>query len=885
MAQRAPVRDLNRSGPVSRIPPHNLDAEQSVLGAMLESKDAISNVIGIIKADDFYKPAHTEIYEAISVLYNSSESVDAITVAEELSRRGSLENIGGKPYIHGLLEAYPTASSAARYAAIVEENARLRRLVSAGNEIQEIGFSLPEDVDQAVDQAEEIIYNVADRRLKDTLNPLRELLTENMIQIEMLAERGESVTGVTTGFPDLDEITSGFQPSNFIIVAARPGMGKSALLNDFALAAAMRQSQPVLMFNLEMSRHELTKRFLASEAKVDSQRMSKGTMQEQDWNRLSSALGRLAEAPIFIDDSANITLMEIRAKCRRLKAKKGLGLVIIDYLQLMQSPRRSENRQQEVSDISRNLKILARELEVPVICAAQLNRGVEYRQDKRPFLGDLRESGCLTADTRVMRSDTGAMVTMGELFTSGERNIPVWTVDDDLKMVKGTMTHVFSSGVKKVFKMRMRSGREVKASANHPFLTYDGWKALERLEIGDGLAIPRTIREPTNHTDWADEQVILLAHLIGDGSHLARLPLRYATQDQENIDAVVESAKFFGVEARVKWEEAARSYQVFLPSPYRVTHGRRNPINQWLDDLGLYDKRSYEKFIPDEVFGLPNRQLALFLRHLWATDGSINLRKSGATRAPSAYYATTSRRLADDVSALLMRFGVVAATTTARKATFRDGYQVRVRSGRQLQRFLNGVGAFGPKVAGARLAQEYLDTHPRKWDADMVPANVWQDVIVSQARMGLTMKAMRDATTVDFRPTFHRYGPMQRQTCGELAALLQNEHMATAAESEVFWDEIISIEYIGDEEVFDATVPGTHNFVADGIIAHNSLEQDSDVVMFIYRDEVYNFDTEHRGEAELIIAKHRNGPTGVVRLAFMNQFTKFASMARVPGAR
>jgi replicative DNA helicase len=402
VAQREEVRRLPGAGSPNRIPPHNLDAEQSVLGAMMESKAAISNVVEILRDEDFYKPAHAEIFLAIVALDQRSQAVDAITVAEELSRRGMLEDIGGKPYLHGLLEAYPTASAATKYAQIVEEHARLRRLVGAGNEIQEIGFSLPEDVDQAVDQAEEIIYNVADRRLRDSVKHLRGLLSENMEALEKLADRGESVTGVSTGFPDLDDYTSGFQPSNFIVVAARPGMGKSSLLNDFALSCALKTRKPVMMFNLEMSRHELTRRFLASEAKVDSQRMNKGTLQERDWIQLSSALGRLAEAPIYIDDSANITLMEIRAKCRRLKAREGLGMVIIDYLQLMQSPRRSENRQQEVSDLSRNLKILARELEVPVICAAQLNRAVEYRADKRPLLGDLRESGSIEQDSDVV---------------------------------------------------------------------------------------------------------------------------------------------------------------------------------------------------------------------------------------------------------------------------------------------------------------------------------------------------------------------------------------------------------------------------------------------------------------------------------------------------
>ncbi len=432
MAQRAPLQSVRPT----RIPPHNLDAEQSVLGAMLASKEAIANVLEILQPDDFYKPAHTEIYEAILQLFSRGDAPDAVTIAEELNRRDTLEAVGGKPYILGLLEAYPTASSASRYARIVDEHARLRHLVDAGNQVQEIGFAIPEDVNGAIDQAEEIIYKVADRRLRDHIQPIKPLLTESMLEIETLYDRGESVTGLATGFPDLDEMTSGFQPANLIIVAARPSMGKSALMGDFALQAANRMGKPVVLFNLEMSRHELVKRFLASEARVDAQRIAKGSLQEQDWTRLSAAVGRLAEAPIFIDDSPNITLMEMRAKCRRLKSKHGLGLVIIDYLQLMQSPRKSENRQQEVSEISRNLKILARELEVPVICASQLNRGVEYRADKRPLLGDLRESGSIEQDSdivmfiyrdEVYNQDSEARGE-AELIIAKHRNGPTGTV-------------------------------------------------------------------------------------------------------------------------------------------------------------------------------------------------------------------------------------------------------------------------------------------------------------------------------------------------------------------------------------------------------------------------------------------------------------------------
>lgn len=432
MAQRAPVHAVR----TNRIPPHNLDAEQSVLGAMLESREAIGNCLDILDPDDFYKPAHTEIYATILELNARAEAVDAITVADELNRRDTLEPIGGRPYIMGLLQAYPTASAAAHYARIVEEHAILRRLIEAGNQVQEIGFAMPEDVDDAVNAAEELVYEVGDRRLKSEVAMVKPLLGEVMNKIELLYERGDSITGLASGFGDLDEMTTGFQPSNLIIVAARPAMGKSSLLGDFALAAALKQNQPVIIFSLEMGREEVVQRFLSSESRVDSQKLRRGSLNDQDWPRLSAALGRLAEAPIFIDDSASISLTEIRAKSRRIQARHGLGLVIVDYLQLMHGPRRSENRQQEVSEISRALKIMARELNVPVMCASQLNRAVEARGDKRPLLGDLRESGSIEQDADIVmllyrdeiyNQDTEARGE-AEIIIAKHRNGPTGTV-------------------------------------------------------------------------------------------------------------------------------------------------------------------------------------------------------------------------------------------------------------------------------------------------------------------------------------------------------------------------------------------------------------------------------------------------------------------------
>jgi replicative DNA helicase len=469
---------------------------------------------------------------------------------------------------------------------------------------------------------------------------------------------------------------------------------------------------------------------------------------------------------------------------------------------------------------------------------------------------------------------------MGELYRTGQRNIPVWTLDDDLKMVKGTMTHVFSSGVKKTFLLKMRSGREVKASANHPFLTLDGWRALEELKAGDRLATPRTIGKPLKETKWADEQVILLAHLIGDGSFLKNLPLRYATRSEENLEAVTEAAKFFGVTARWVNDEAARSYQLFLPAPHHCTHGKRNPINVWLDELGLFNKRSHEKFIPEPVFALPERQLALFLRHLWATDGYLGLRPTTTRRAPRIYYASNSRRLAEGVALLLSRFGLRSRLSSTKKAGYRDMHLVDVPSGHEAERFVDLIGAFGRKVVGMHEVKQYLSTVPRGPDGERLPGEVWGWLQVSAIQNDTSLQTLRSRTTVDYRPSWRRWSPPSRETVYELGVALEDEELQQLATAEIIWDEVKEISPLEAEEVFDATVPGSHNFVANGVLAHNSIEQDSDVVMFIYRDEVYNPDSEARGEAELLIAKHRNGPTGVVRLAFMNQYTKFASIAR-----
>lgn len=432
-------------GVSDRTPPQDIPAEQSVLGAMLLSKDAIGEVTEILKGRDFYRMAHEFIFDSIMDLYGRGEPADAITVADHLGKLGHLGQIGGHIYLHELVSSVSVTANAAYYAEIVRDKAILRRLVDASLKISQMGYQAEGDVTTIVDRAQQAIYEVAENRASEDYQPLSELVEITLDEIESLSQHGV-MAGVPTGFIDLDHLTNGLHSGQMIIIAARPGMGKSTLGLDFARSAAIKHGLCSVFFSLEMTKSEIVMRLMSAEAGVPLNHIRKGEMKDEDWNRIAAKTAQVSRAPLFIDDSPNLTMMEIRAKARRLKQRYDLKLVVIDYMQLMTSGKKVESRQLEVSEFSRQIKLLAKELEVPVVALSQLNRGPESRTDKRPMLSDLRESGCLTADTRVLRADTGAEVTMGELLASGERNVPVWSLDADHRMVAAPMTHVFSSG-------------------------------------------------------------------------------------------------------------------------------------------------------------------------------------------------------------------------------------------------------------------------------------------------------------------------------------------------------------------------------------------------------------------------------------------------------
>ena len=889
-----------------RLPPQDMHAEQSVLGGMLLSKDAIADVLEITRGVDFYRPAHESIYDAILDLYGRGEPADAITVADELTKRGDLGRIGGQSYLHQLIAAVPTAANAGYYAQIVAERAVLRRLVDAGTRIVQMGYGTGGgDVEEIVNAAQAEIYQVADKRGSEDYHLLGELLEATADEIEHASGSSGEMVGVPTGFVDLDDLTNGLHSGQMIVIAARPAMGKALALDtplptptgwttmgevtvgddvlgsdgrptrvvaatdvmtgrpcyevafsdgsrivadeehewpvvgegtstsgrladrvaaerlrvdadrefaavtpvesvpvrciqveaedhlylagrsmipthnstlalDIARSAAIKHGQTTVVFSLEMSRNEITMRLLSAEASIQLQHMRKGTMRDEDWQKLARTMGEVSEAPLYIDDSPNMSLMEIRAKCRRLKQRHNLKLVIIDYLQLMSSGKRVESRQQEVSEFSRALKLLAKEIEVPVIALSQLNRGPEQRTDKKPQVSDLRESGCLPASTRILRADTGAETTLGALYASGATDVPVWALDESLRYVARPMTHVFSTGVRETFTMTTSSGRTLRATANHPFLTYGGWRALGELGVGERVAVPRHVPAPGQCDEgFSDADVTMAARLV------AELP-----------------------EARV----------------------------------------------PAGISRLPKAQIALFLREVFTRAGGVGL---AATHAGGEIFCfADDRERLDRIALLLLRFGISSQVWGAGKDWVLDVVDLDSQ-----RRFLQEIGVEGAMGAEADrlLTIVRTDTRPA---VDTSP--VWREVAA----------AVAETST-----------PTEGGALAQVAAVLDRADVDLEAVNDVEWDMIVSIEPAGYEEVFDATVLGTHNFVANGVVVHNSIEQDADMVMLLHRESVYEQDSPREGEADIIVAKHRNGPTKTITVAFQGHYSRFTNMA------
>jgi replicative DNA helicase len=877
----APLAQVAAPSRTAPVPPQNLDAEESVLGSMMLSPAAIGAVSEILDAGDFYRESHAKVYRAALALYARGEPVDAITLVDALEERGELKDAGGRDRIGELAALVPATANAAHYARIVHETATLRGLIQAGQEIARLGWEREGETIELVDRAEQLIFELSQSRVSTEFAHIEELLKESFERITLLYEAGEEVTGVPSGFRDIDRLTSGFQPGNLIILAARPSMGKSGLALCMAANIGVRRELPVALFTLEMSKSEVTQRLMCSEAKVESQRLRTGKLAADDWPRLTAACDQLAKAPIYVDDTGSITMMEIRSKARRLKSKQpDLALIIVDYLQLMTSGSNPENRVQEVSQISRNLKVLARDLEVPVIALSQLSRAVEQRHDKRPILSDLRESGCLAGDTRVYLPDEGVYRPIREL--EGTASFRVLGIDDSTwRLEPRRVTRAFATGRKPVYRLTTRLGRTISATGSHKFLAFDGWRRLDDMAAGMRIAVPRALPGPETQT-MSDEELALLGHLIGDGCTLPRHAIQYTSNDRDLAELVASLAiDVFGGAVRPRIVRERRWYQTYLSAARRLTWGVRNPVAEWLDELGVFGLRSYEKRVPDRVFAQSAAAIGVFLRHLWASDGVVRP-KGGGVVYPIIRFDSSSPRLSRDVQSLLLRIGIAARLSeVSMGARGRPSQRLAVTGKADIEQFLGFVGGLGAQRAEAQSEiAAWAGTVSGKTNRDTIPEQAWRSIVVpAMAAAGVTTRTLHAGLGTKYcGSTLYRAG-LSPERALRVAQIVQSDSMSRLATSDVYWDEVVSIEPVGVENVYDLTVDELHSFVAEDIAVHNSLEQDSDLVFFIYRDEYYNDETDAQGIAEIHLAKHRNGPTGTEKLAWLNRYAKFADLA------
>ena len=661
----------------------------------------------------------------------------------------------------------------------------------------------------------------------------------------------------------------------------------TSLALSLAHNAAVQYQNSMAIFSLEMSKEQLVQRLLSMDASIDQQRLRTGWIEDDDWERIVYAMGTLSEANIWIDDTASISPMEMRSKARRLQAEHSVDLIIVDYLQLMQSSvggKRNENRVQEISEISRNLKGLARELNVPVLALAQLSRAVESRSSKVPQLSDLRESGCLAGETPVYLPDLGTYQPIKQLV--GQRDFRVLALNTETWQLEPCpVSHAFATGHKPVYRMTTRLGRTIRATANHQFLTMQGWQRLDELAAGMRIALPRRLPGPVEAT-MSDEELALLGHLIGDGCTLPTHAIQYTTHELELAETVANLATtVFGDAVVPRIQREREWYQVYLPPSYRLTHRVHNPVVTWLESMGIFGLRSYEKRVPEQVFAQPVAGIASFLRHLWSTDGCIH---SSNNHYPGIYYATSSVKLAHDVQSLLLRLSINATLSQHKQiGKGRNQYHVTVSGKSDIESFFNQVGALSSKKTTHQMAiVDYLaQQRPAKTNRDIVPHEAWLLFAVPAMEItGMTPDKMAIQLGHSiFRPTLYKQN-LSRERASRVAQIVGSMQLAKLAQSDVYWDKIVSIEFDIEAEVYDLTIDRLHNFTASDIILHNSIEQDSDIVMFIYRDDVYNPESERKNIADIIVAKHRNGPVGQISLYFQANQTRFRDLELNPPA-
>ena len=801
-------------------------------------------------------------------------------------RDNRLGEIGGQAYIAQLTSSVPTALNVETYAHLVANMHTRRRMIQAAGEVARIAYDQTVPVDQVIEKSEAAVFAVSEGKGDGGMIPMRRAVNDFFERIEYLHEHRDEPLGIPTGYPDLDKITGGMNKGDLIIVAARPGVGKSSLMLNLAYNAAYKYRQRVAIFSLEMGVEQLVQRFVASETGIDSQRLRVGDLRDDEWVAMTKISMQMADLLVFLDDTPSLTPLDLRVKCRRIYQEHGLDLIIVDYLQLMTSENSGrggggENRVQEISHISRNLKQIARELKVPLIAGSQLSRLVEQRSDKRPMLSDLRESGCLAGSTLITLADNGKRVPIKSL--ADQQNFAVWSLNEQtMKIELACVEKAFPTGNKPVFLLKTKLGKEIRTTGNHKFRLLDGWHRLDELKIGDCLALPRILPSCQTQT-MSHAELALLGHLIGDGCTLPNHAIQYTTRELDLAEHVADLARqIFGDLVAPRISPERQWFQVYLASTRHHTHGIHSAVAEWLSDLGVWGLRAFEKHVPEKVFQQPVDAIALFLRHLWATDGCVRMRE-GKKPYPAVYYATSSKRLAFEVQSLLLHLRINARVKRVPQGQKgRDQYHVLVSGKTDLAIFVDVIGAVGLyKIESLNHIRKHLESIEANTNRDVISLMAWPMLVKPAMKAhGISHRRLHAELGMSYSGMTMFKQNMSRERAGRVAHVVESPELVQLSNSDLYWDQVVSITSSGMEEVFDLTVPTHHNFIANDIVVHNSIEQDADIVSFIYRDEIYNPDTDQKNIAEISVLKNRNGPTGKLNLFFDKRLTSFKNLAR-----
>jgi replicative DNA helicase len=884
----------------ARVPPNSKESEMMVLGCMLTSINSLNMASERLLEADFYYSEHKLIFRTLQDAYKSDKPADVHLIAEELKRQDKLHVVGGVMYLTTLAQYAGTSAYIDEYIAIVKDKALLRQMVVSAQHVEKNAFDEPSDVSSALDEAQQLFFKIGQSRnnkagelIGDILagkeseqrTPFLKVLEERQERYMRLGPQESAVLGIPTHFTDLDKMIHGFNNSHLIILASRPGMGKTAFSLNVAEGIAFRNRIPVGIFSLEMTAEQLVHRIVCSQSEVESNKILTGALSSHEFHQVVDAVSEIQQHIVVIDDQPGVKITDLRARARRMKESHNVGCIIIDYLQLISGSgfsKNAENRQNEISEISRMLKVLARELDIPILCLSQLSRKVEERQGHRPMMSDLRESGCLTGDTIIRDAKTGKSYSIKELAErKNQAPLSIHAVNEDLTITEHRMIKAFYSGRKIVFELKMRSGRSIKASANHPFLLLSGWTPLEKLRAGNKIGLPRKLLFSETSPKIEDDELILLGHLLGDGCILPKQPYHYTSADEKNISIVCKTASnLFGITPRIVKQK--NWFHVYLPSPYHLTHAKHHPITDWYKKLGLERVRSYEKRIPHIVFECPNHQLALFLHHLWSTDGNISStltkRKKFIT---SIYYASSSKLLCEQVQHLLLRLGILSTVNTVRSSKgYRNMYHLRIQGSQNQEMFLHTVGCAGER---GKIVPQLLEDQKninRNPNLDIIPKEAWKTIVnAERENCKISWRELCSKLNWSYSGSSLFASGISRARMAELHKAIPSEKLLQLANSHLYWDEILSINEVGEEDVYDATVEGAHNFVANDILVHNSIEQDADIVLFLVRREYYD-PYDRPGQAELIVAKNRHGETGSITLTYRKEIAQFANFSQ-----